>query len=453
MKKLKVRTKMYLILLCVLAESFFCISYAKINLNQLKTSAETIITQQETADKFDSGEAIEQLDILEKAMINKMLIICILIVGVIIIIGFFISRSFTTALDKLNSEMFYLSQRNFSQGFDSKTLERSDDFGKLSQTIENMRQDMQSLIGQVKHESGELDSVVTNVRENIEVLNADIEEVSATTEELAAGIEETSASLHEIDTMTCNMKDIANTIIERAKNGKEAACDIHNKATNVKKTTSENKLRVNNIRSEIESQLSKALKDAEIVDEISQLTDSIMEITSQTNLLALNASIEAARAGEAGKGFAVVADEIRNLAEQSDTTIVHIQDVTKSVSLAVKNLSIYSSKLLNFVETDISTCFEEFAVMADSYDEDATKVENLVNEFAASANHLGETISQIKNAISDVNLATNEGAEGTTLIAGNIANISSKSNDTVHRINNATNVSAQLEDSVSKFQI
>lgn len=253
--------------------------------------------------------------------------------------------------------------------------------------------------------------------------------------------------------MTCNMKEVANTIIERAKNGKEAACDIHNKATNVKKTTSENKLRVNNIRSEIESQLSKALKDAEIVDEISQLTDSIMEITSQTNLLALNASIEAARAGEAGKGFAVVADEIRNLAEQSDTTIVHIQDVTKSVSLAVKNLSIYSSKLLNFVETDISTCFEEFAVMADSYDEDATKVENLVNEFAASANHLGETISQIKNAISDVNLATNEGAEGTTLIAGNIANISSKSNDTVHRINNATNVSAQLEDSVSKFQI
>lgn len=253
MKKLKVRTKMYLILLCVLAESFFCISFAKINLNQLKTSAETIITQQETADKFDSGEALEQLDILEKAMTNKMLIICILFVGVIIIIGFFISRSFTTALDKLNSEMFYLSQRNFSQGFDSKTLERSDDFGKLSQTIENMRQDMQSLIGQVKHESGELDSVVTNVRENIEVLNADIEEVSATTEELAAGIEETSASLHEIDTMTCNMKEVANTIIERAKNGKEAACDIHNKATNVKKTTSENKLRVNNIRSEIES--------------------------------------------------------------------------------------------------------------------------------------------------------------------------------------------------------
>jgi methyl-accepting chemotaxis protein len=72
---------------------------------------------------------------------------------------------------------------------------------------------------------------------------------------------------------------------------------------------------------EIIEKLKKAIDNSRSVEQVENLTNEILSISSQTNLLALNASIEAARAGEAGKGFAVVADEIRKLADSSRQTI------------------------------------------------------------------------------------------------------------------------------------
>jgi Amt family ammonium transporter len=58
--------------------------------------------------------------------------------------------------------------------------------------------------------------------------------------------------------------------------------------------------------------------------QIEAVISTIVDISERTNLLSFNASIEAARAGAAGKGFSIVANEVRNLAEQTATTIKQI---------------------------------------------------------------------------------------------------------------------------------
>ena len=172
-----------------------------------------------------------------------------------------------------------------------------------------------------------------------------------------------------------------------------------------KNTTVENRQKIQTMLTEIRESLEKALDDAKVVEQIGVLADSILTITAQTNLLALNASIEAARAGEAGKGFAVVAEEIRMLAEQSKDAVANIQSVTENVNVAVGNLTGDSNKLLDFVDTDIVQSFDEFEKMADDYNLDATKVNDLVSDFSATSEELVASITNITEAINGISNA------------------------------------------------
>ena len=85
------------------------------------------------------------------------------------------------------------------------------------------------------------------------------------------------------------------------------------------------------IRGEVQgiSKKIKTLADRSL--EISEIVNTIEEISSQTNLLALNAAIEAAGAGEAGLRFAVVAEEVRKLAERSAKAAKDIVVLIKTI--------------------------------------------------------------------------------------------------------------------------
>ena len=379
-------------------------------------------------------------------------IISTLIEGIIVVLLLImIIISIIRPLKKCISSIGVMEQGDFSQAMGTALLKRRDDFGKLAASLESMRNEMSGLIGEVKSQATEITRMVQEIDDNIQALDEEIENVSATTEELAACMEETAASSEEINAMSHEIESAAKSIATRSQDGATEADDIRDRAVGIKKTTTENDERTKAIHAEINEGLTKALEDIKVVDQIGVLAESIMEITGQTNLLALNASIEAARAGEAGKGFAVVADEIRVLAEQSKAAVVHIQDVTKNVVESVTNLADGAKKLLEFVGTDVVDSFAGFSDMADSYSNDAGKIDGLVTDFSASSEQLLASINGVMDAIGEVSKAATEGATGTNDIAEKTGVVVEKAAEIKEKAEAAHHAADKLQQNVEHF--
>ena len=371
--------------------------------------------------------------------------------AVVVFLLILIILSIIKPLKKCISSIGVMEQGDFSQALGTALLKRRDDFGKLAGSIESMRTEMNGLIGEVKSQATEITGMVQEIDTNIQALDEEIENVSATTEELAAGMQETAASSEEINAMSHEIESAAKSIATRSQDGAMEADDIRDRAVSIKKTTTENDKRTKAIHAEINEGLTKALEDIKVVDQIGVLAESIMEITGQTNLLALNASIEAARAGEAGKGFAVVADEIRVLAEQSKAAVVHIQDVTKNVVESVTNLADGAKKLLEFVGTDVVDSFAGFSDMADSYSNDAGKIDGLVTDFSASSEQLLASINGVMDAIGEVSKAATEGATGTNDIAEKTGVVVEKAAEIKEKAEAAHHAADKLQQNVEHF--
>ena len=378
---------------------------------------------------------------------------CVVMLVVVAVLIFMIAQDITKSLKKVVAEIEVIAGGNFAHRMQDNMMKRKDDFGQLAGALETMRESVCGLLSKVKIEAANIDKVVETMDSSISNLNEEIEDVSATTEQLAASTEETAASTEQINSMTQQIDGTAKEIAIRAQNGATESEEIHKRAAQTKQTTVENRQKVQTVLEEIRGRLEQALKEAKVVEQIGVLADSILAITGQTNLLALNASIEAARAGEAGKGFAVVAEEIRVLAEQSQDAVANIQAVTENVDNAVANLANDSNRLLDFVDTDIVKSFDDFEKMADDYNLDATKINELVSDFSATSEELVASISNITTAIEEITTASNESAAGTTNIAQKTVSIAGGSAEVMKGVKTAEASAGELRKNVSNFVI
>ncbi|BCN30524.1 methyl-accepting chemotaxis protein [Anaeromicropila herbilytica] len=381
------------------------------------------------------------------------IVLSIISITVSFIIISVIAKRIANPIKKSSEYLSEISKGNFLIDVDSKSLARKDEIGIIANGIQEMKNSLKNLVSTISEEANLIDKKVEGVIHNISNLTDNLENVSATTEEMAACTEESAASTEQMALTSEEIRNAIQSIASRSEQGAIAAKDINIRAESTKENIHTAQNNTSNLFNDTKKDVEQAINDSKVVEQINILTESIMEITEQTNLLALNAAIEAARAGESGRGFSVVADEIRQLAEQSKSAVMKIQDVTNKVTSSVTHLSNSSNHLLAFITNNVHNDYANMLEVADKYSDDARFVDDLVTEFSATAEELLASMENITSAINGVAIAANESATGTTDIASRVTEANMNSADVMDKVLETKKSADELTNQISKFKI
>jgi methyl-accepting chemotaxis protein len=335
----------------------------------------------------------------------------------------------------------------------SQYLRSKDELGALGVQLQNTREQLKSMVSRISSESHSLGGFVDLAGQLSDKMTRQIQEMAFSTDNVTAGMEETSASAQEINAGATVILSTVGDIADKAREGAKTAMEVQSRAEVLKASALESQKNANSIHEATENKMKEAMERAQAVNQIQNLADSILSISSQTNLLALNAAIEAARAGESGKGFAVVAEEIRKLAEDSKNTVEKIHHLNQTVIDAVNNLTKASSEAMGFISGQVLNDYKSLVTTGEQYSTDATLFSHVMMDFKEAAENLSQEVRNIQKAIEEVSRATASGAEEVLGISQKTGNISSDSENISGLSSKLQASSEQLDRIITQFKL
>jgi len=284
-------------------------------------------------------------------------------------------------------------------------LKRKDEIGTLgdffNMTFEKIRELLLGIKGKtiaLSDTGDELALFMDKTSTDVEGINSNIQEMRGHVLSQADKVNATASSMEQIIKGIDELDGQINVQAESVSRSSSAIEEMIANVQSVTQTLVSNKENIHSLTESSEAGRVDLQKVSTDIKEISQESESLLQINSvmqniasQTNLLSMNAAIEAAHAGMAGKGFAVVADEIRKLAEDSGKQ-------SKTISAALKKIK----TMINSSTESISVVLNRFQAI----EEEVKTVSNQESQIRSAMEEQGTGSRQILEAISQLNSVT-----------------------------------------------
>ena len=348
-------------------------------------------------------------------MTTFLIIIGVIVLFVISIIVFIISRSITAPLKSMEKVFNVIGEGDFTP---TLTARSNDEIGNISRSFNSTLEKIRKLIKTIKDQAGSLSKIGIDLANNMNQTAAAVNQITANIQSIKGRIINQSASVTEtnatMEQVTVNINKLNNHVENQTKNVSQASAAIEEMVANIAAVTDtlvKNGANVKSLQDASEVGRTGLQEVATDIQEIAHESEGLLEINSvmeniasQTNLLSMNAAIEAAHAGEAGKGFAVVAAEIRKLAENSSAQSKTISDVLKKIKGSIDKITRSTENVLNkfdAIETNVKTVAQQ-----------EETIRNAMEEQGQGSKQILDGIEQVTEITRNVKSGSNEMLEG-----------------------------------------
>ncbi len=407
--------------------------------------------------KNESGDIVGMffMGLEKKTINNEIRNIILVIAGLTLLIStiaffvvIFVAKRLADPITVVVSHMSVISNGDLTKETDPRFINRHDEAGELTQSLDTMQKALKQIILDVKSLSNDINSKSETLSAFAGEMSLSSGGVATTIGEVAEG---TSKQAEYLSGISQALFEFGNKLDDMLKSIKDI--DSSSKGINTMAVESNDKLAslkqsVESMGISFEEFSNKILGLDKNIAEVNEITVMINNIAEQTNLLALNAAIEAARVGDAGRGFAVVAEEIRKLAEQSKESAEEINNLINSVSsetsIIVNNTEGIKSELIT-QEDVIKNSIESFKKIIDEVGEIIPKIQ-AINTTSISINSDKQEILERIEEISAVSQEVSASAQEIAAASEELSASSSEVAETAKLLKNTTNgMTAEVE--------
>ncbi|SFD06588.1 methyl-accepting chemotaxis protein [Butyrivibrio sp. YAB3001] len=410
--------------------------------------------------KNKSGQVVGALgidrivdDLLESlnAIIETIVVIGLVLCAVSGVVSTFLARGITRGLKAVNKKISELvsNDGDLTQKIPVKGNDEVTDIAiSINELLEYIRGVVSSISNSSNKLSGSVDSALNTATRTTDQLHS----VSSTMEEMSAAMEQTSSSVQQVQGSTNKIKEEVQDMYTSVQEGTAYAGEMEKRALEMRKKAESETEEAKRAADDMTESLNENIEKSKAVENISGLTETILQIASQTNLLSLNASIEAARAGEHGKGFAVVAEEISGLATNSAETARKIQIISDEVIGNVRGLADEATKMVDFVREKTIGGYQQLMETGVQYQEDAQKISEMLKSMEAASQNIENSMNDVSNAMDDVAATVDESARGIGNVASAVNDVTDNMKENTAVVNENSEIAQQLDTEVNKFK-
>lgn len=381
------------------------------------------------------------------AVVNRVVILLVIIVFVFIMAAVAVitvlARKLTRPIIALNQLAKDATEGNFSIQADESN---KNELGMLSKSFNSMIAKISGVLNrltafsaEVVQSSGHLD----DIERNIGIINESVHKISKGTEEQKQDAEQVLLYTNDMIKKFERLMEQGQRLMDEAKHSIESG---KSGIQNVEELTRCNQITIE----KMENSYKTIINLEEQSKKVFEIVNTINDISSKTKMLSLNAGIEAARSGEQGRGFSVVAKSIGDLASDSATATLNIEQIIQEfcaeIENMVKDMMQMKEDISNQSEAviEVGHIFTGFEEMNGRIADSVTEMEHMIQEMYQINNSIAKAVDRI----SDISKNTAQLTEKSSLSLQEQYNGISV---VAERVKNLSAVSAHMEEEMTMF--